>query len=390
MSTDEFDRQMNSMGDDFASLPADFSEEDLAFVHKLNTLFPSEEEELPPYFVQTLPESEHPRFYPVEHGFAQKTSARVFRQLKLRRRLFPSHRATLQAMGEAISERSHRRSLLAWTSVLMLMMIFTVAFTAPSFASGMAILLHGAPSGVYQTKHYPKGVEHPPVSENDATQPGQIGLSAAQQQLHFKIYWPKSVPRDYTLASINLYQETGSVWADGSIIELVYDTSYTRTTSKGTGQIVFREFKPAAEVLQVVQDGAAHAIQPDQDGNARAIYVDGQWGPQGNLLPEWIYGQRSELIYQQDGVVFWIAGDQRDGIGEKDLWHMAQSLRAVPIYNLLFIKSETVFVMQSVNEIAGPFATDILMIFPDDNANGPYYINMSSYLSAKATSSHVH
>ncbi len=312
MSTDEFDRQMNSMGDDFASLPADFSEEDLAFVHKLNTLFPSEEEELPPYFVQTLPESEHPRFYPVEHGFAQKTSARVFRQLKLRRRLFPSHRATLQAMGEAISERSHRRSPLAWTCVLMLIVIFTVAFTAPSFASGMAILLHGAPSGVYQTKHYPKGVEHPPVSENDATQPGQIGLSAAQQQLHFKIYWPKS------------------------------------------------------------------------------IYVDGQWGPQGNLLPEWIYGQRSELIYQQDGVVFWIAGDQRDGIGEKDLWHTAQSLRAVPINNLLFIKSETVFVMQPVNEIAGPFATDILMTLPDDNANGPYYINMSSYLSEKATSSHVH
>jgi hypothetical protein len=50
------------------------------------------------------------------------------RQLKLRRRLFSSHRSTLQAIGEALSERSHRRSLLAWASVLMLMMIFTVAF----------------------------------------------------------------------------------------------------------------------------------------------------------------------------------------------------------------------------------------------------------------------
>src|SRR5258708_8768953 len=173
MSTDEFDRQMNSMGDDFASLPADFSEEDLAFVHKLNTLFPSEEEELPPYFVQTLPESEHPRFYPVEHGFAQKTSARVFRQLKLRRRLFPSHRATLQAMGEAISEISHRRSLLAWTSVLMLMMIFTVAFTAPSFVSGMAILLLVPPSTVYQTNPIPKPLNTPPYSTTNHTHPTQ-------------------------------------------------------------------------------------------------------------------------------------------------------------------------------------------------------------------------
>src|SRR5258708_13888329 len=91
MSTDEFDRKMNSMGDDFASLPADFSEEDLAFVHKLNTLFPSEEQELPPNFVQTLPESEHPRFYPVELGFGQKTSARVLGLSKLPSRLFPCH-----------------------------------------------------------------------------------------------------------------------------------------------------------------------------------------------------------------------------------------------------------------------------------------------------------
>jgi hypothetical protein len=119
------------------------------------------------------------------------------------------------------------------------------------------------------------------------------------------------VPRNYTLASINLYKESGSVWTDGPMIELVYDTSYTRTASKGTGKIVIREFKPAAEVLQVVQDGAAHAIQPDQYGNARAIYVDGQWVPRGKLLPGWIYGQRSEVIYQQDGAVFWIAGEMK-------------------------------------------------------------------------------
>src|SRR6185312_3975519 len=80
MSMSEFDTKMNSGEDDFHSsfdhkqaLPPDFSEEDLAFAQELNTLFSPEQEDLPPYFVQTLLQAEDPRFRPVEHGFEKKT-----------------------------------------------------------------------------------------------------------------------------------------------------------------------------------------------------------------------------------------------------------------------------------------------------------------------------
>ena len=92
MSMNEFERQLNNEGDDFPvrgqTVPTDFSEEDVAFAQELNSLFASGKEELPPYLVQTLLESEDARFRVVDHGFEHKTRARVFRRLKLRRHLF--------------------------------------------------------------------------------------------------------------------------------------------------------------------------------------------------------------------------------------------------------------------------------------------------------------
>src|SRR5437764_3770096 len=92
MSTSEFDKQPNRWRENLSSLstpglPDDFSDEDMAFVQELDSLFAIDEEELPPYFVQTLLDAEEPRFQAVEHGFEQKTQARVFRRLKLRLRL---------------------------------------------------------------------------------------------------------------------------------------------------------------------------------------------------------------------------------------------------------------------------------------------------------------
>ena len=101
MSTSGFERELNSGENGFSSLstkgqdiPADFSEEDIEFVQELNTLFSPQDEELPPYYVQTLLEPDDPRFQAVEPGFEHKTSARVFRRLKLRRRLFPARRGS--------------------------------------------------------------------------------------------------------------------------------------------------------------------------------------------------------------------------------------------------------------------------------------------------------
>ena len=168
MSMSEFDQELNNESNEILSLaaleqvvPPDFGEDDLVFAHELNSIFSPEQEELPPYFVQTLLASEDQLFRPVEPGFEHKTRARVFRRLKLRRRLFHAPLSAFDAFITGLSNIYARGSLIVSAVAFMLIMLVTVAFTAPSFASGMAILLHGAHSGVYQVSTYPKRCAFP-------------------------------------------------------------------------------------------------------------------------------------------------------------------------------------------------------------------------------------
>lgn len=371
-----------------SSLPPDFNEDDLDFAEELHTLFSPVDEELPPYYVQTLLDSENPRYSVADTVFAQKTSARVFRSLKLRRRLFPAHRSLFSSVGEALREITSRRNLLAWTAVLVLIMLCTVAFTAPSFERGMTMLLSGARGGVLRVHQYPGGVKPSSnaTSESNIVPPSQISLLQAQAQLHFKIYWPESMPVNYTLSAINIYKSPANTWADGPVLELVYTMTTNGAAPKGTGEIVIREFKPLEEVLQVVQDGAAHPIGVDQYGNAQAIYVAGQWLPRvKSWLPVWSSLYRSEIISQQAGVVFWIAGDQRDGMNEQTLWPIARSMHTIAYTHPGFFRGAVATVLQADDSASGPFATDLLAIYSDDGTANPYFINMSSYKSGKLT-----
>ena len=393
MNMSEFDQQKNNDEEPRASfsylrsaLPTDFSEDDLDFARELSELFSPEEEELPPYYAQTLLEPEDPRYLPVDNAFAHKTRARVFRSLKLRHRLFAMPRSPFAVLWIMLREVFSRKALLAWTAAFVLLMMFTVAFTGPSFERGMAILLDGAKGGVLRVHHYPQTVKHaPPVIENNVNAPpSQISLLAAQQQLHFRIYWPSSIPANYTLSKINLYNDPGNNWADGPVIELIYTISTPDT--KGSGEIVIREFKPLQEVLQVVQDGAAHPIEPDANGNAKGIYIQGQWLPRNKmLLPTWSSAGRCEVISQQNGVVFWIAGDQNDGMNQKSLWKIAQSMQVISYTHPAMLKGDRVTILNADDSATGPFANDVLAIFSDDGTDGPYYINMSSYIAGKAS-----
>ena len=395
MSMSEFDTQMNSGEDDSASsscqkpgFPPDFSEEDLTFAQELNALFSPEQEELPPYFVQTLLQAEDPRFRPVEHGFEKKTSARVFHRLKLRRRLFSSHRSTGEVISTSIHGIAVNRSLLACAAALMLVMIFTVAFTAPSFTSGVAFLLQGTRSGVYEVQHYPHGVNklHPDLNEVAAlSEPQQIPLLAARQRLSFPMYWPQMVPRDYSSPSIFL-ENTGQQWADGPILDLVYNLN--NRIPDIDSQIIVREFQPREDVLQLVQEGAAHPIEIDQYGQAKAIYVDGQWALQdGQVLPQWAYGGRSELIYQQDGIVFWIVGNQHYGVNEKALLTIAQSLQVFQMSHQMHMLSDSRDFrgVTLIDTVLAQFTTDVVVVFQDDNGDSQSYIAVSSYQSIKTT-----
>jgi hypothetical protein len=385
----EFDMEMNSESDEILSfaakeqeVPPDFGEDDIIFAHELNSIFSPEQEELPPYFVQTLLASEDQLFRSVEPGFEHKTRARVFRRLKLHRRLFHTPRSAFDAFISGMSNIYARGSLLVTAVAFMLIMLVTVAFTAPSFASGMAILLQGDHSGVFQVSVYPKSVhvfshKHRYHQNNVDNQPRQITFLEAQQQLHFKIYLPVSLPRNYALNSIYLYHGAEESWSNGPIIELVY--SLNGVKSKGTGQIVIREFMPNEDVLQVVKDKAVHPVQVDQYGQPAAIYINGQWQAIGRFLHRWIYGERSELIYQQNGVLFWIAGDQYDGIGEKELWNLAQSFRKIPFNRYLLMRSEMPEVTQAyLGDVLDPFSQELVIIYPDDNPGSAYYLSVNS------------
>ncbi len=380
MSMSEFEGQLNTGDGDFSTLstqghdlPADFSDEDVAFAEELDELFVLHEEDIPPYYVQTLLDSEEPRFQPVEPGFELKTRARVFRRLKLRRRLFPRGRPPFRLL---VSEIPVRRSLSAGAA-FMLVVFLTVMLTGASFASGVAILLHGARAGVLLVHEYPSGLSHvpfPATAQSDNDKQPTISMLDAQQRLHsWSIYWPQTMPDNYRLTDSYLYEEPQQSWADGPFME--FDYTINSATARGTGELAIREFKlkPDVSVLQLAKDGSTTTLKADQNGLAQAIYVDGQWVLR-NKFPVWVYGQRSELIYQKDGIVFWIVGDQRDGFNQDALLKIANSLQALHIAHFfpVGIKNNIDAVTLLQGDVNGPFTGDVLAITPDGSGVGTY------------------
>ncbi|HET8844249.1 MAG TPA: hypothetical protein VFN35_22470, partial [Ktedonobacteraceae bacterium] len=248
-------------------------------------------------------------------------------------------------------------------------------------ASGVAVLLRGANSGAYLVNKYPVGmVQEPDVSDTGFK---QISLRNAQLQMHFPLYWPQVTLPGYSLSQINLRVGLNQQWADGAMLEFGFRLPPSRIASSGTGEVWVREFKPRDNVLQLVKDGASVPIEMDSSGRAMAIYVDGQWSPRGKSAPEWVYGGRSELIYQANGIVFWIVGDQHDGVGEDELMQVARGLAPFHFDQHYRVTDELISVDQISENVPGPFSNDVIVIFPDETSGGPYYINVSSYQPPK-------
>jgi len=95
MSMSEFERRQGEAENELscspnheAHVPDDFSEEDLKFASELHSIFSLEEEEVPPYYVQTLLDVENPQFSTPSLDLETRTRARVFRRLNIQRRLF--------------------------------------------------------------------------------------------------------------------------------------------------------------------------------------------------------------------------------------------------------------------------------------------------------------
>lgn len=313
-------------------LPDDFSEEDIAFAQELEGLLIPEQEQTPPYYVQTLLDSEDQRFQAVEPGFEKKVSLRVFRRLRLPRRLYRSYDSPLRAMRKTLSLSG---SLLIATCLLFVLL--TMVVTGPAFASGLAVLLSGKHSGVMlvQKPTIASDASHQSQSsgvDKSARPSSDTNLQDAQRQMSFQMYWPtaNTLLKNYTMNKIYLYW-AHQTWADGPILELDYqqNSSDASPLDPGRGKISICEFKPLGHVYQEVMLGAAQQIHIGTSGQV-AIYVNGQWA-QINQEYEWQYGERSELIYERDGVIFWIVGDQRDNIDSAALRSIADSLNVLDI-----------------------------------------------------------
>ncbi|MDQ6662433.1 MAG: hypothetical protein M3Z24_15895 [Chloroflexota bacterium] len=395
MSMSEFERELNNEEGNLSSLPAsgqylpdDFSEEDVAFARELDILFAPDKDEIPPYFVQTLLESEDARFQTIEAGFEHKMRARVFRRLKLRHSLFHAVQSSLR---NTFDLRLLHRSFVAVALAIMLFMTLTVMITGPSFAAGVQILLQGAKVGVTQVHHLPNNITKSSHSEQGLAamrQPSGLSLVETQQELHFSMYWPQHIPADYLLSNLYLYPVSAQSWADGPSFELDYTSFDAKFHTSSTLAIHEFKLKSDVNVLQVVKDGSAEAIKIDQSGRAQAIYVDGQWMMHNRLGPVWVYGQRSELIYQRDGIVFWIVGDPRQGIDKTALLSIANSLTVFNVNHTLHSMTADQLIMVTPlggdSTIDGPFAGDVLFIYPDNNSGNPYVTVIDSSPTPKS------
>lgn len=370
MSMSEFDRQWQETDDDDSfsclslqekDLPDDFSDEDIAFAQELDSLFSVSGEELPPYFVQTLLDSEQTHLQAVEDGFEQKTCARVFRQLKLKRRLFRSPRSRI---SEGLKTLPMQKPLMAIMVACMLFMLVTMFATSSAFASGLALLWSGAHSGVLLVKGYPTNVTSTPTNSAEAAHAPekQMTLQEVQGQLSFQIYWPQFLPHNFSLNEVHVYQPEDQDWSDGPILELNYDYAIPGVTMPaGRGRIAIREFKPRGNVFQVVQDNAVHQMQVDDKGNV-ATYIDGQWVRVNKFSHEWIYGTRSELIYEHNGVIFWVVGDQRDGINGQMLLNIASSMQFFDVNRASHMGGHLDDVTISAGDSAWMFAGDVIYV----------------------------
>ena len=297
--------------------PADFTSDEREFTAALQGAFSPEREELPPLYVPTL--VGEPCARPIDSGFEQKMTYRVFHQLGLPRRpLFDS--AASPALRRQRALRRVGRSGGVLTACAMLFMALSVAFASPSFADGIRIIL--GHTGVEQVKSYPTTVR---PSASMAHQPRSAGH--VQDPLNL-IDWFGPNFGKYTFETVDV--SAPQEWSDGPVVDLHYTMNSAPT---GSGELTVREFRIAptlSSVLQVVAEGSA---TPMQVGSGSGVFVDGQWLHQG-AKSWWLTGIREELIVERDGLIFWIVADQRDGLHAADLVAAAQQLTSVPLSSL--------------------------------------------------------
>ena len=325
----QFERSRNSSAwtpGDKSEFPADFSSEEMEFAGELRDLFAVEREELPPRYTQTLLENE--RLTIAEQGFEERLAYRVFRSLRLRRDLALGPRSRRERNPRSRLRRpAAMRPLASAVAAVLMLMVAAMVLATPSFADGLRLIL--GQTGVTQTARYPTHVR----SYGTHGSPPRATVFDASMPLR----WLGRTDGRYLYKGVRL--QDPEIWSKGAVVELQYQVD---GNVQGSGLLDIREFQinpQDAAVLQVVQ--TPYATPATVDGSIPAVYVDGAWMPRtahhvmdmmsGGMSDPFVWesGTRSELIFELGNVIYWMVGDQRDGMDQDELVQLAGQLQAV-------------------------------------------------------------
>ncbi len=346
--------------------PDDFNQMEKRLARSLHDVFPIEQGDFPPRYAQTLLEDVEASLddemrTPLSKSDIQRMTYNVKRQVGVRTPLFTRQWAlstlTDQISVESLSAALKRagRPFVTLVTLLIVVMLGSVFFTSPSFAQGLRLLL--GETGVQQVAHYPRNV----TTEKRAT------VSKSQES---------AMPTFWLGTSLGKYVYQGmralapEQYSQGSIIDLQYVLSERTAQQKGSGVIDIREFAISdsfSAVLQSVQEGSTSSASVN---GLPAVYVDGMWVISQGQRKTWQSGTRSMLIFERDGVIFWIVGDQRDGVGKAQLTQVASHM--VPVSMMSLMRSSLLNVRligaQLSSSLRDPigYNTELLKVIPRD------------------------
>ncbi len=338
--------------------PDDFLPEDEQFAAELLDLFPIEHEELPPLYIETLLGSDI--CAPLDSSDVRRMVYRVRRKAGLPRQpLFtrqwaPGAWASEVSVGAVTSAvKRASRPVLAVMTLLIVCMLGSVFLATPSFAQGLRLLFGN--TGAQQVARYPGNV----ATEQHITPTGP-------QVATMPMFWLGTSTEDYVYQGMRaLSQEQ---YSRGPILDIQYVLSERTSQQTGSGVLDIREFQISdawSAVLQSVQAGSTSVVSVN---GLPAVYVDGMWVTAPGQRTTWQSGTRSMLIFERQGVIFWIVGDQRDGLGQAQLVQIASqmnptSMNTLVQSNLLSVRLVGAQLSSSLRDPIG-YNTELLTLIP--------------------------
>lgn len=338
--------------------PDDFTLEDQRFAEELRAFFPIEDEELPPLYIQTLLDEEAQA--PLARSDVRRMTYTIKRRLGLPQKPLLTRQwaptawmRDISAEGVGAAARRAGRPVMTLVGLLIFFMLGSMLFATPSFAQGLRLIF--GDTGAQQVAHYPGNVL--PEKHVDG---------AAAQSETMPLFWMSAISGDYLYQGMRtLPQEQ---YSRGPIIDLQYVLTQRTAQQTGSGILDIREFQISnslSAVLQSVQEGSTSKVTVN---GLNAVYVDGMWVATPGQRAIWQSGTRSMLIFERDGVIFWIVGDQRDGLGEAQLVQFASqvapaTMSALVQPNLFSVRMIGAELSASLRDPIG-YNTEVLSLIP--------------------------